>query len=70
MEENKLRAIAVLMSQQSGEKVDIKNIVKLPDSDVLKNMENDTYDVYAARTKSYTCLVHLYADGRIHVYVH
>ena len=72
MEQTRLMMIAQLMSQQSGEEVDVKNIVKLPepDSGVPETMRNDRYDVYAARTTTYTCLVHWCLDGRIHVYVH
>ena len=70
MEETKLETIAQLMSKQSGEEVNIENIVKLPDNGVQKAIGNDRYDAYAARTESYTCLAYVYADSRVHVYVH
>lgn len=70
MDQLKLETIAELMSKQSSEQVDVANIVKLPYNGEQNSMRNDRYDVYVARSESYTCLLYSYADGRVHVYVH
>ena len=69
MEQMKLATIADLMSKQSGEDVDAESIITLP-SKTTSNMSAEDYDTYVARTKSFTCLAHIYADGRVHIYVH
>ena len=66
MKEMKLKTVADLMFAQSGEEVDIESIVTIPCEDT----DPDRCEVYAACTDNYTCLVHLYMDGRVHVYTH
>lgn len=71
MEQMKLETIAELMSKQSGEEVEVENVVKLPyTKDKLGYMRNDQFEVYVARTEKSTCLLYAYNDGRVHVYVH
>ena len=66
MKEMKLKTVADLMYNQSGEHVEVKNIITVPCNDTGP----DHCDVYAACTDNYTCLVHLYMDGRVHVHAH
>ena len=70
MEEMKLETIARLMYKQSGEHVDVKGIVKVPEKSGSNPRNPHSHDVYVARTESYTCMLYLYVDGRVRVYVH
>ncbi len=70
MEEMKLATVAKLMYEQSGEEVDSGRIVKVPEKVGTHPRSPHRHDVYVARTVSYTCMVYLYEDGRVHVYVH
>lgn len=73
--ELKLATIVQLMNEkavQQGltQEVTPEQVVKLPDNGCKGFMGIPHWDVYAARVQEYVCLVYVYADGRVNVFLH
>lgn len=65
MELMKTMTAAQLMSQQSGEEIATEDVIKLP-----SKTREDEFEAYVARSDNHVCVVQMYKNGSVHVYIH
>ena len=75
MEEMKMQTIVQLMNKKAAEEgvheaILPEHVVKLPNNSQKGFMGIPHWDVYAARVEEYVCLLYLYKDGRVNIYLH